>query len=91
MIGFKFKYYVLLELAKHKALYRHRKSARRVIELSTEILKSLRSISTQRPQETLEKYLDTVSKTCEEYEEFCALIPSIHEVGVICEEASRCC
>ena len=83
MIGFKFKHYVLLELAKHKALYRCSKSARRIVELSTEILRSLESIDPQNHRETLEKYLDTVLKACEEFEEFCTLIPSIREIASV--------
>jgi len=83
VIGFKFKYYVLLVLVKRKALLRHNKSARRIVELSLEILKSLESIDQQNLRETFEKYLNTVYKACEEFEEFCTLIPSIHVVASV--------
>jgi hypothetical protein len=79
-LSFKFKHYMLLELVKRKALQRHSKSARRIVELSLEILKSLESIDPQNPQETLKKYLDTVIKACEEFEEFCTLIPPAREI-----------
>jgi len=79
-LSFKFKHYMLLELAKRKALQRHSKSARRIVELSLEILKSLESIDQQNLRKTFEKYLDTVIKACEEFEEFCTLIPPTREI-----------
>jgi len=74
---FKIRYYILLNLVKNKALKKYNKRARKVVELSIEIFKTLESINTKNFHETLKKYLNIVYQACEEFEEFCILIPSL--------------